>query len=333
MNPIRLLPLACALVACGGEEPARWDLCWEGLSEPGDPAATVLASNQEGAFAIAADKDRVYWTTTSRVMALAKGGENPTVLAEHQSSPVQIAVDSGHVYWTNLSNGTVMRVGKDGAALQAIAVGEEEPFGIAVGATTTGDGPLTGEEPSALDNAAVFWTDREAGALRSSSLTPPSPSDLPRTLATGQLYPLRAAIDESAVYWVDADGGAIRSVPLEGGEVRTIVVTPSPEAVVVDETSIYWTSETEGIVGRAFKDGSEPTTLALGQWAPGALAVDAEHVYWTSSLECRVNRVPKSGGTPEVVASKQPYPEGIAVDDEHVYWVNFQAATVMRASK
>jgi hypothetical protein len=109
-------------------------------------------------------------------------------------------------------------------------------------------------------------------------------------LASGYA-PLSIAVGATNVYWTDSgsDGysGCVFSVPIDGGAVTWIGAGQNPSGIAVDSTSVYWTTvgsaaqcQTDGTVMKAGLDGSDPVTLAAGEYGPVALVVDDSSVYW-----------------------------------------------------
>jgi hypothetical protein len=76
-------------------------------------AVTTIASSQCMPAGITVDETSVYWansSTNGTLMKVARDGSNLTTLASAQAYPNSVAVDSNSVYWANMVGGTVMKL-------------------------------------------------------------------------------------------------------------------------------------------------------------------------------------------------------------------------------
>jgi hypothetical protein len=242
------------------------------------------------------------------------------------SSPVRLVVDDDYVYWTTLpgvpGGGEAVRMRKGGGAPELVAIGVEQPNGLAADRdylyVTSGQN---------FGDGVVTRIAKEGGA-----------SDV---LAGSLTAPLGIATDDAAVYWVDlGDGGVTtitgRVVRAEKGGAAVDLVNGLliPTGVAVDDSAVYYTTSglsecdggpgATGTVERIARDGGEHLTLARGQDCPGPIVVHDTRVFWTNQSfgAGTVNVVPKTGGGFKVLAKKQPIPSGLATDGTRVYWIN-----------
>jgi hypothetical protein len=293
----------------------------------------VLASGQDGADAIAADDNNVYWLNggggkapTGTVMKLPLAGGAPVALATGQAEPAAIAIDATDVYWTDVGPdiapgaGALMKVPLGGGVPVTLASGQSAPRAIAI------------------DAGHVYWSsgsdvmtlplDGSAPAMR-----------VPISPGPGAAFDL--AVDSNDLYWTSA--GPIEKAPLGGGQGVTLAQAEESSSVAVDATSVYWRASEEpdcdargappgcGPAGQLMKvplGGGAAVTLASvgfdaregGAW----MTVDAHNVYWTDSdgLDGTVWSVPIAGGTPVMLACGQKYPLAIAVHGASLYWTD-----------
>ena len=101
-----------------------------------DHSAEPLAVEQDQPGAIAADAQRIYWTTASAISSLDVSGDEdvPAVeaLAEQLPAPSCLTAAGGYLYWTSAEHGTVARVPKPGGAVEVIATAQDQPLNWAV---------------------------------------------------------------------------------------------------------------------------------------------------------------------------------------------------------
>jgi hypothetical protein len=91
---------------------------------------------------------------------------------------------------------------------------------------------------------------------------------------------------------------------------------------VADETDVYWTELGVGIFSTPV-DGGEIRELVLDNngWE---LVADATHLYWLEQGGGGVMRMAKGGGAVQVLTplSSNSYFDMVALDETHVYWIN-----------
>src|SRR5262245_44065406 len=104
----------------------------------GGGTATMLASGDPGAWAIAVDDTNVYWTsqTARAVMKVAVAGGTQGMLTTGTTageSPFDLAIDNAGVYWSDYVNpGAVRKVPISGGAVATVAGQQVGPRSVAV---------------------------------------------------------------------------------------------------------------------------------------------------------------------------------------------------------
>lgn len=257
------LVMACAREGCGNS-----------------PA--VIASGQEGPWAIEADATNVYFSTVYGFPAVtqcprAGCGTSPTILFQFPPPPNglpdvarALAVDSSAVYWTMEVSGTVYRCPIGGCSLNPTALqsGSSQSVKWAWGI--------------AVDASTVYWVEGDGvwdcplagcgGVPRLLASLQPSSTEPDRYLAAST----------SQVFWTLDDSGTVSTVPKGLGKVSTIASSQDhPADVATDGTFVYWSNAGSGTIARAPVGGGSMEILATGQNDVQGIAVDDRYVYWT----------------------------------------------------
>lgn len=170
------------------------------LAGPGNGAA------QSGAYRVAADAARVYWTNEAMpgtVVMVDRADPVPIVIADNQGTPRHLALDGAPataLFWTNYTSGEVMKAPITGGtpptagAPVALFTGQSKPYGIVV------------------DGDTVYWTNSGDGTV----MKAPKSGGTPEKIAADQHAPGAVAVDEDNVYWINegsltkADGAVMR---------------------------------------------------------------------------------------------------------------------------
>jgi sugar lactone lactonase YvrE len=170
------------------------------LAGPGNGAA------QSGAYRVAADTARVYWTNEAMpgsVVMVDRADPVPIVVASNQGTPRHLALDGAPataLFWTNYGSGEVMTASIDAGTPPtagtpvALFSGQNKPYGIVV------------------DGETIYWTNNGDGTV----MKAPKAGGTPEKIASDQHSPGAIAVDENNVYWINegsltkADGAVMR---------------------------------------------------------------------------------------------------------------------------
>lgn len=310
----------------------------------------LFVGGQAGPYAVAADKNAVYWsdrdsTTPSagRVRRREVTGGATVDLAVNQSDPGLLVLDESFVYWTS-ADGTVARVAKDGSAadagaLDVIASGQRTPSGLAV------------------DDTSVYWLSRGGTAVLRRSKEEPRVA--PQSLVKTEAKPAYLTQDAADLYWTTGFG-FVQSVSKQGAAAARTLVTPelissalgpndftSFEAagIALDANWVYFRArglrvaplkDGTGKLFRVQKDGRALELLfdnRLGGIAE--LWLDASKLYFTTGNSGgEVWRVANDGGGAVLLNCQiEAYPSGVTTAGNRVYWTNFTGATLNWAPK
>jgi hypothetical protein len=291
-----------------------------GCARAGGP--TLLATSPQDARDVASDGERVYWSTWGSdaahddgmiVSAPAQGGQT-TVLAQGEGRTTGVMVDADRVYW--LDYGTSLRSeSKRPGAAPVTLVAPEEPGPMAFTIdranayyTTTagvwsvplvGGAPVqladaTGDGAIAVDDAYVYWTQRQDATLRR----------------------------------VPTGGGAVQTV----ASGAPWLASDPQISLVVDADRVYWLASAAGALFAADKGGGAPAVVTGGLRCPNTLRLDGASLFFANAQEgCAtgdgdpadraIDRVPARGGTVARVGDGPQSLDGaFALDAYNVYW-------------
>ena len=264
----------------------------------------TLASEQLYPQLIAVEGDHLYWTGSKvrRVMHFGRGARNPELLTHDEPLVHDVAVAPGVVYWNEgqrivrwMGTGAPLEIGQahnTPSRMVADAHGVywteshsgnviafEQPFHGALRTLAQGQNR---PECIALDNDAVYWTNRGGQIMR----TDRAGRGVPQVLAERQAEPAGIAVDDENVYWANERTGTVMTVPKRGGLARVLVHSkPGIRELAVDEAHVYWTNREYGDVLRVPKAGGAPEILATGQLHPHGVALDERAIYWVTDTE------------------------------------------------
>ncbi len=218
------------------------------LTGGGKATALVTLSSDDALFSpLATDGTYAYYWTDGDDLALyrvAIAGGAPQVVAKMalpSSGGVPtfagLGVDASYVYWTlNLNtDGVVARAPLAGGAIQTLStqtLDNEQYFGCVVGASDVywlSDATSTGEY--------TIYSVPLAGGTRKQLASAPSNDGT----IVAPVLPSGFASDGKSLFWSSLQ--AVVSIPIAGGAVGTVAVTPlqgAPVALAADSSGVYW---------------------------------------------------------------------------------------------
>lgn len=227
------------------------------------------------------------------------GGVTVQTLYSGLDIPRHLAVDATHAYWISSSDspgslGTLRRVNKNGGAMEVVATGLGDPFGVRA------------------DQLALYWfvggSNPQIYRMDTSGGTGTDMFAQP-----ADVYDI--AVWNQVVYM--SRGDALWKLTSSGVETELALSPDFAPVLTVDGTGVYWVSR--GLVNgydseiwRADLDGGNAQVIAAGQDFPFGIAVDAARVYWCT-LDGGVLSVGKDGSG--LLAHLQPVDGNVLVND------------------
>ena len=225
-----------------------------------------------------------------------------------------VIADSDAVYFTTWGTpwpdgvGAIVRAPLSGGASEVLTDAETVPYAIS------------------QDNGALYWTDYDAGTIRSIQ----KQGGTPVTLASGLDGPMALAVLDGTVFFTV--NGAVDRVSAQGGEVDEVAHTGgNPTALVADGAHLFFQvgatakqDPAEAALWRVSPGGADPVELAQGTLfdtteGTWSLAEHGASLYWASTRDGAVYRIDKQTGDKSVVAHASS-PFGVAVSGDYLYW-------------
>jgi hypothetical protein len=247
------------------------------------------------------------------------------------------------IYWTDDHGGQILRSDSNGANIEIVLDGLDDPKGLDID-TVSGklywsngydilradlDGSnietiVTGWLPMfdvRIDTGGgkIYWTYDGIDQLQRANLDGSGVETL-TTQLDGPGYISLAPADD--LIWVtEFIGGEVSAVRMDG---QVILTKISDQTGIVGNAfdrlnrRIFWSSgATDDWIKRANIDGSDPQTLVTGLNAPQGVAYQpgADRIYWTDALNRVVQRASADGSEVETLVSGLTRPRGILLID------------------
>lgn len=225
-----------------------------------------------------------------------------------------VVADTDAVYFTTWGTpwpdgvGAIVRAPLSGGPSQVLSDAETVPYAIA------------------QDTGELYWTDYDAGVIRSM----PKHGGTPDTLAWGLHAPMALAVRDGFVFFTA--NGALQRVPVHGGAIEQIVHTGGDvTAVVADGAELFFHvgvsaggNPADAALWRVSPGGEDPIELARGAafdttegtWS---LVERGAWLYWASTHDDAVYRIDKQTGEKSAMAHG-PSPFSIAISGGYLYW-------------
>jgi hypothetical protein len=291
---------ATASQDCGGCGHACEAGCSGGACE-----ATLLACDSPGAWSIAVDEERVYWTNYNEhaVRSVAKAGGTPVTISADEPAALAIGLDATHVYWSRHPN-EILRAPKQGGAAETVATSVYGACGIVFDETSLYVGEF---------------------AYLGRVLRIPKSGGPATELAPGTCQGVRAIrLLGGSVYWLNHCGEVAR-VSVDGGPVTILGQGFTGNDLQVDASYAYvsTTTASSSSVMRVPLNGGPAETLVSGIEPVWPLAIDATRVFAVAGVSSDLLQIPLGGGAATVLATAPGgagSQGGLTQDADYLYW-------------
>jgi len=243
----------------------------------------VIATGQDGAATMRVSSTTVYWSTSYKVVALARiDGGTPSPVVSEPYGLVGFDLGAGEIFWS------------DGYSVQGQSLAGSMPP-----VTLASDASLRPRHLTYWANQ-LFWADEGTNER----LVKQAIGDGGTALNTlfSPTVPNAIAVDATYVYWAESYDGSISRIrldgtgsqePIGGGDINTGRIISS---LAVDDSYIYWPDAQHGVIGRTPLAGTgiRPNEILVsGLNSPVYLVIDDDWVYWTDQTLGTVGAVPK----------------------------------------
>ncbi|HIJ87658.1 MAG TPA: hypothetical protein HPP97_08230 [Desulfuromonadales bacterium] len=255
------------------------------------------------------------------------GARSVFTIASGLMDPRGVVVDADGVYFgeagsnndvVNYSNtdGRIRKVGKYGGNVTTLATGLTYPAVVA------------------SDKAAVYWSYSDGTNSGSYLKSVAKTGGAITTLVTGMNGSLmNAAVDATNIYWLETgtpysgwsgtNDSAVNKIAKDGTGTKVSLVSNVKigyGSIAIDSSYVYWAGYMGSNVGKIGQDGSNPVTLATGDY-PTTIKVDATNVYWLTGGGT-ISKMNKDGSGQQYLTSAPSWNNGsMTIDDTNVYWM------------
>lgn len=275
---------------------------------PGDGGCVdeIVATDDQGATALALDGDIVFWGTPDGFVRTRDAEHHVQTLATEGGSIASIAVDANYVYYA--LTGAVRRVPRAGGAVTDVATGVGEPFALSISPS-----------PSGASGQAVYYVNYGAGILAGSAhALPLAGGDV--TLIEALDTPGGLGVDDNAVYVTASyaqENGLTYASPLFRVDKHALSFATlatslhQPGSVTVFGGRVYFVEQVDdtstlhgGVRSVGISGGPTKVEIQTDGYLPLDVAADASGVYATAySQEDSVLDRGGAGGAPVAIAS------------------------------
>lgn len=268
---------------------------------------TTLTDDADAGCNLAFDDERIYYSSSEGIMAIAKNGGEPVRIGG-ANAPVQISLDSTTVYWSGRTFSSAPKSGGQQSLLRYATTN-------GVAATESGVYFATWDLPTVIERWSSGGKIEPVLDMQHQAFLPHLVVDdayvyvvqlqtegknpiLRASLADGKTEQLTLAdltrgfsVDSGYLYFTEEPSRSLKRVPVAGGDTQTVASFGAyPVAVAAHGDQVYVTLETlhfdthsyTGQVIRLATDGSHPCQLAQGADYGPALTVDDNAAYWVA---------------------------------------------------
>lgn len=256
-----------------------------------------------------------------------------------------ITYSQNKIYWTqqlNAEGGKVMRANLDGANVEQLVAGLDDPQGIAID-------PIQGK---------VYWTDKDTQKIQRANLDGSAVETLITITESGR-EPFGLALDltNAKMYWITeallGNNDLIFRANLDGSGIEQLVPSSSlstPKWLDLDIPGgkMYWTDGGSDKVQRSDLDGTNiedliSQTNLVNSLEPRGIALDllAGKLYWVNSSAAvnsdKILRSNLDGTSTEILvtfSSRLRVPDGLVLDiiGGKIYWTELNQRKIQRAN-
>ncbi len=211
---------------------------------------------------------------------------------------------TGNVYFTETGNNAVKTIPFIGGAPDTLAIGFNQPYGVAADAA-----------------GYVYVADYGNHAVKRIRIVGGTVVDL----LSGNIAPYGLAIDKwGNLFFTDWISGSVKKIPAGGGAVTTLGSGfDSPTGIALDTAGNVYVADRGHNLIKKIDAGGVVTTLGSGNGNLNGVAVDAAgNVYFSDSNNTTIVEIPKNGGSVVPIGSGFSQPTGLYINEHGNIYVN-----------